>query len=257
MTIHKDLYSVTVRTKLNKEFSKRCKVNSQYSLRSFARSLCVDPTLLSRLMKGQRKVTTEMGERLFNELNFKLDQIQRISSKNLKESKSNEKKLIKDDLFLISDWYYFAILDLFSTEGFRQDKRWMAKRLDLSTSEFNSAFQQLIDKGHIVLDGEEFRVKTQSTSWVNNRRTSLEKKRYQKKILKQATQSIEKFDFSKRESSTLTLPANSYLIPEIKIQIQNFKNELRRLIESEGNYDEVYQVSINIFPLTKKIEDKK
>ena len=47
------------------------------------------------------------------------------------------------------------------------------------------------------------------------------------------------------------LKSGTLRFSEIKKRIQKFKNELRELIEASGDYEEVYQLSVSYFPLSR------
>lgn len=187
------------------------------------------------------------------EINIPLQKVNKLLRIVSNESKNSEKKINNKEFALISKWYFFAILDLFLLDNFVNDKVWMAKKVGLKMTEFNAAFQTLVDNGHIdEVDGE-FRVISQSTAWVNTKKTTRDRQNYQKQILEKAKEAVDTESFDRRENASLTLAANSNIIPEIKKKIQIFKDELREFIEEQGEYDEVYQLSVNFFPLTKVI----
>jgi hypothetical protein len=245
-----DLAQAEMRQIINQEYLKRCKTNPQYSLRSFAKYLQLDPTFLSRLMRGERRLTPSMTSRLCSQLNIKLTKTQRVLTK-LSESKQSERKLSGASFSTISRWYFFAILDLFLTTDFEPSSEFISKRLGLNISETKAAIEVLLNQGHLEWADNKLKVVTQSTIWSTQMTTSRERKEYQKQLLDLGRIAVDEVDYSARENASLTLPANSKLVPEIKQRIQNFKNELRQFIESYGDYDEVYQVAIAYYPLTK------
>lgn len=238
----------SLRRILNQEFISRCEKNPQYSLRSYARSVKIDPTHLSRLMKGQRPFTPPIIDRISTELDLDLSERRNLCKS---ESKNNAKKLNQQEFSNLSKWYFFAILDLFLLKDFKQDIKWIAHRLGLSVAETNAAMQVLIENGHVVVEKGRWVVSSQSTTNVSFVSTNSIKKNYQKQILRKAIDAIDEFDFNERENAGLTLAASRKVLPEVKKRIQKFKDELREFIEEYGDYDEVLQFSVAYFPLTK------
>jgi uncharacterized protein (TIGR02147 family) len=238
-----------IRTQLNHSFISKCEANPNYSLRAYARDLKIDPTLLSRLMKGQRSISKKMLNRLIVELDIPLNKTNLFTSMNIGPMKG--KRLIDGTFNPISKWYFFVILDLFLLPDFKSNAKWIAKKINLSLSETNAAIQVLSDMGHINTSTCPWTVNSQNTAWTNFTTTSREKMNYQKQLLDKAREAIDSVNFDRRENASLTLAASSKLIPEIKRRIQNFKNELREYIESQEKYDDVYQIVISYFPLTK------
>ena len=55
-----------------------------------------------------------------------------------------------------------------------------------------------------------------------------------------------------RDFSWLTLPADSRLLPEAKRMIRQFEDQLSEFLEAAGaEPDEVYRLSVQLFPLTE------
>ncbi len=241
---------IELRKILNETFLVRCERNSRYSLRAYAKSIGIDPTLLSRLMKGERAFSKQMIERLCRELDLPLNKSSRLLKPST-ESKANSKTLSDSSFSCISKWYFFAILDLFLLKDFKSEPYWIAEKIGLSVTETNAALQILIEQGHIESRNNKLFIRSQSTTWSNHKTTSRERISYQKQLLDCGKMALDDVDFEERENASLTLAASSKLIPEIKIKIQKFKDELREFIEANEDYDSVYQLVISYFPLTR------
>jgi transcriptional regulator with XRE-family HTH domain len=247
--------SYVLRQHLNRSFIAKCESNPNYSLRAYARDLEIDPTLLSRLMKGERSFSKKMTQRLLAELNLPLNESIKVLETPSKISIKGH--LLTENAFSpISKWYFFVILDLFLLPDFKSDAKWISQRIGLSQTETNAALQVLTDSGHINTSGKVWVTASQNTTWTNFTSTTRDRQNYQKQLLDKAKEAIDSVDFDLRENASLTLAASTKLIPEIKKRIQKFKNELRDLIESTEEYDEVFQVIIGYFPLTQKSEGK-
>lgn len=61
---------------LQDEFEKRCNKNKHYSLRSFSKSLDVEPSFLSKLLRGQRRFTDKSIVRFGSKLGLSPEEIQ-------------------------------------------------------------------------------------------------------------------------------------------------------------------------------------
>jgi transcriptional regulator with XRE-family HTH domain len=55
---------------LREELARRCQKNTQFSLRGFARMLEIEPSSLSKLLNGKRRITEAMLVRLAQKLNI-------------------------------------------------------------------------------------------------------------------------------------------------------------------------------------------
>lgn len=66
-----DLFPADLRAELQREFVKRRKSNRSYSLPAYAKYLDVDQCLLSKLMNGQRTISTTIAEKITPKLKIK------------------------------------------------------------------------------------------------------------------------------------------------------------------------------------------
>lgn len=237
---------------LNREYLSRSERNSRYSMRAFARSLSIDPSLLLRVMRGERSPSENVINLVSDQLDLAPDTVARLHARS-KESKVKQKKLGKPQFKPIAKWYFFAILDLFLLPDFKSNENWMAKKLGLPVTIINASLPILEEAGHIFKEEDQWVLNTASSTWVDYNKTNYERKSFQKQILSQGIKAIDEVEFDLRESASLSLPANSNLLPIIKSKIQLFKDDIRKLIEAEGNYDEVYQLYIGYFPLTRPV----
>ena len=74
---------------------------------------------------------------------------------------------------------------------------------------------------------------------------------YHKSILGLAQNKIETVDVKEREYSAITMAVNTKNLAKAKKLTEEFKEEMLQLLE-QGNLDEVYQLSIQLFPLSIK-----
>ena len=105
---------------LRDEFARRKRINPRYSLRAFARSVEVEHSTVSQLLRGTRPVTWKA--------------IQHIAS--------------------TMRWTGLAVLRVAEQPGFRFDSRAIAGRLRVSVDEVNVALADLCLFGLIELKGE-------------------------------------------------------------------------------------------------------
>jgi plasmid maintenance system antidote protein VapI len=240
---------------LQAELKRRSQRGHSYSMRAFARSLSIDQALLSRLIKGERRITPKMIVRLGQALNLSGEQLKKTlqhQAISISARSSGYKPLLDEDFEILSEWLHFAILELIQTVDFQSQSHWVAKRLRVTINEVNMAVERLVKRGLMTIDENGIWNATSpaGNTWTNTQTTEA-RKRLQKEILKEAVAKIDSTDFSLRENSSLTIAVNKKLIPEIKKRIQDFKNGLREFVEDFGDNDEVYQLAIAFFPLTE------
>ena len=77
---------------------------------------------------------------------------------------------------------------------------------------------------------------------------------YHKGILALAQNKIEQVSVDKRDFSSITMAINSKNLKNAKKLTQKYKEQMLELLES-GTLNEVYQLSIQLFPLTSGDEE--
>jgi hypothetical protein len=110
----------------------RRSINSSYSLRSFARALRTDHASLSRLMRGERRVTARTIRTLGPRLGLGPRQIDAC------RALENEA----------------CILDALTDPRFRPDSRWLAVTLNIPLEDINIALHGLLHKRLIEMSGQ-------------------------------------------------------------------------------------------------------
>ena len=136
---------------INRQFSLKKEVNPRFSLRSYAKLLGYEnPSLLSSVLKGERKLGPELAEKIAQQLNlssaeqkyFQLlilikyakNPTERMMYTDMLETSGPE--LVKtefsvsiDSFRFIEDWYHTAILEMIELKDFRYDLGVISRRL--------------------------------------------------------------------------------------------------------------------------------
>jgi uncharacterized protein (TIGR02147 family) len=158
-------------------------------------------------------------------------------------------QLNMDHYHVISEWYYFAILSLAETKGFKDDPEWIARRLNLTVTESKIALKRLArlgllkrnKNGHLVWAGIHFRTSNDIANM------SLRKSHYQNLDLARA--SLDKDSLETRDFSSMTMAIDPEKIPQAKDMIKKFRRTLSAFLES-GDKKEVYRICMQMFPLS-------
>ena len=95
----------------------RCRKNSGYSLRAFARSLGIVSSALSDILNRRRPITEKMKVRLGLALGLNLEDLNNFKSDRSIGARENSidksyRQISHDTFAIISDWYHYAILEL-------------------------------------------------------------------------------------------------------------------------------------------------
>ena len=150
----------------------------------------------------------------------------------------------------MSEWQYFAILNLSEVRGFKSDPRWVATRLGLSLERTTEAIDRLFRLGLLVdEDGKWRRAAPRYSTTDDVQNLALKGSHYQN--LKLAEASLDRDPIGARDFTWLTLPMDLSRIPEAKKLVRRFQDELSQAMSAEGaEPTEVYRMAIQFFPLT-------
>ncbi len=241
-----------IKNLVQEEFLRRVKSNKNYSLRSYAKSLDVDPSLLCKLFKGQRTLSSKMAMKLSHSLGLSTSEAKQRMAESFKLD--TEHNRIEDDVFIImSDWYHFAILELFKLDDFQSDPSWMAKTLGLKRFEVKLALERLERLKLIESCDEGYQILSPNNEWFNYSSTTTARRMMQKQLLSMAQEAVDRVDFNERSNSSLTIAINDEDLPLFKKKINEFINdsiELRNAQKKKKN--SIYQICVALFPLSRR-----
>lgn len=245
---------------LRAEYISRRQRNSSYSLRSFAKNLGVPASRLSELLSGKRKLTPALGLKIADRLlltpNLRdrlINGIRATHKNRLKIQQSaaqQEYKALSNDVFsTIADWYHFAILSLMETQTYKQDSRWIAQRLGISTVEVTGALDRLKRIG-LLSDSNGTLKPTHKQITTTHDVPSTALKKGHKQQIEMALAALLETPLEKRDITSMTMPINPKKLPLAKDLIRDFRRQMSQLLEDDA-CTEVYSLNVQLIPLSK------
>lgn len=246
------------RALLQEELLERCKKNPRYSLRSFAQSLKVGSSDLSKIIHGKRGLSDEMIVRLGTRLDLDPKAIEKYRAtakdkgpKRKGASASGDFATLSLDAFrVVSDWYPLAIVEMAKVRGFDPSPKAIAKALGLTVNEVTIAIERLVRLGMLeVTEDGKFVDLAGSTTAVTPDYTDAAKRKYQKQILEKAMAAIDNVPITQRDQSSMLMAVDSAKLDEARVLIKDFRRQLCRLLESGNNKDQVMFLSVSLFPV--------
>lgn len=153
----------------------------------------------------------------------------------------------------LADPIHFALLSIIELKDFKNDPSWIQARLlkDYSVADIEKALERLIGLGFIRESGATLE-KTHSN--VTNQWDVANKtvQAYHRNILAHASDAIEPTPVDSREYNSHSLTVRTRDIPAAKERIQEFVRKFIAEFEaSDQSGDQVYQMSVQLFPLTQ------
>ncbi|MGE0172911.1 MAG: TIGR02147 family protein [Oligoflexales bacterium] len=242
--------------------------DAKYSQRWLAkRANFQSPHLLSMIIAGKRSLSKDKVEQLAKALKLNhweteyFGIIVDLSHSDDAEVRKNLLNRIRisfqtglfsslddDGLEIFREWYIPAIRELVSLKDFQLSPAWIAEMLGIEAAEAEDALKLLIDKGFVEM--------TDSTLKRSEPSIHNHKKYYPMIINKYHMQMVEKsfkampLSVEKRYAECLTFAMPRRLMPHLREAIRRFFREIDTLVESHDGREEVYQLNVQLFPLT-------
>lgn len=152
-------------------------------------------------------------------------------------------------------WYHSAILALIYFFDFSDDFKLLSTKLDpmITAEEAERSIQLLKELELIKQDKNGIYRHTQNLITTGEQWRSQAISTFQAETLKMALRSLDYHTPVERDISTLTVTASRDDIKKIKEVTSRYRKEVLRIIEESETSEAVYQLNIQLFPLTKVI----
>lgn len=257
------------RTFLGNTLEDKVKKNAAFSLRSFARSLELSPSHLSRVLSGSKKLSVVMAGRVAQRLQLNrsetayfmlLIQLEMTKDESLRaeilktmssRSKSAQRKTLDLEAFkTIADWQHFAILSLIKTPNFQNDPQWIAKRLDIHPLEATHAIQRLltlnlIEKGPM---GELRAIESQDVTTSDDVVSTAIRENHRQQM-QRAMNALNRQPMDLREFNNLAVTMRPQDTERAKKLIRDFVDKFNEEMDANGG-TEVFQLNVQFFQST-------
>ncbi len=236
---------------LQEAFQARREKNPSYSLRAFSRDVGISPTTLCKVFRYERNLSPTNLKRLTAFLELSPFEVEKLSVRSLGKRKGEgrnlTRQLAEDEFRLISDWYYFAILNLAKTISCQAEARWVAKRLGISVVEAYGAIRRLERMGLVKKKGRRL-LRTSEPIRTTTEVPSSALKKFHRQQLELAIQAIGTVPVDRRSITSVTMALDPARLPMAKRKIEEFRVALSNFLEG-GEKKEVYLLSLQLFPL--------
>jgi uncharacterized protein (TIGR02147 family) len=168
-------------------------------------------------------------------------------------------KLGENQYEFFQKWYYSAVWAALDCRPFQGDPKDLGAILTppIGAKEAKAALKLLEDLKLIEHDATTGIYKAVGLNLTTGKEwRSVAIMQYQREMIKLAEESLERFKKEERDVSTLTMNIPEAAMPEIRELASEFRESLKKLVNGYSEYDRVYQLNIQMFPLTKRREKK-
>lgn len=153
-------------------------------------------------------------------------------------------------------WYYSAVWSIINCKPFDGDFSKLAN-LCVPPITISEAKQSIIllEKLKLIVKKEDgLYYTTEQNLTTGSKWISKVIENYQYEMIRLAEESISRFEKKDRDISTITLCIDEKHLPEIRDYISNFRSSLINLVNSYEGSSKVYQLNIQLFPLSSDLE---
>ena len=233
-------HTMNLQSILKTELAARSKRNPNYSMRSFAKFLEMDPSLLSKFLNGKRNLSIKTRRKIGEKINLPLNLVE--------GDKGSDDNLLR----YFSDIRYKLILELMNLDEFRPNAEWVSDQLEIPLVTTLTLLEDLqrmkmlsIDEGNnwtnLTNVGEDIIEDEDEGMFMN--------KTYQKEFFDQVYKALDRVEYEKREHSAVMVATDADMIQEVKQRIASFRSEMLDLLNQSQKKNTVFQLAISFSPL--------
>lgn len=252
----KEIYYLS---KIKEEFSRKQRVNEQYSLRAYARDLGVHPSTLSQVMKGNRALPLKdslnvvknlklgpMDKTLFMESLYR----RKTSIDDIEINPLNERFMLDESYYkALAEWEHFAVLELYELANFQATNDDIARKLKITPNRTEVVVTNLLTCGLLVRDDAGLLIRAHSSVRTTEDVKSQALHESHKETLNMGLNKLEEIEVEFRDFSSTTVAIDLEKLTEAKTIIREFRQKMEALLR-DGNKTDLYQLAIQFFPLT-------
>lgn len=230
---------------------------------------------LSMILRGERRVTLSVMEKLVPSLDLSKNEeayiFELVRFCNAKNSQSKERAfetlkalrysskvaVSKSQSEFYSQWYFGVLRELVNIREIHMESvKQIAEHLEpqVSVKELKQALRTMEKIGILYKDSRGIFHNRDNVISAGNDFDKYQLVQLMKKNLELASNAIDNTPHEKRELSSLTISINEKAYGEIKRKLANVRREILTLASESKNPTDVYQLNMQLFPLTIGVE---
>lgn len=251
--------------------------NSIVSYRYISNKTKIDASNIAKVVQGKRNLSIGMARELAHFFKLKKRDGRYLESlvKLAKTSDDLKRQQIFNDLMKIRNvspqkieakqydlyqkWYHMAILAQLHYFEFTDDYKRLAMSLDpeISEKKAKESIDLLMELGLIKKNDDGKFIHTHTLISTGEEWRSIAIKTFQRDMLELALRSLDHHHQQHRDISTITITGSHEDIEKIKSETKKFRKNVLRIAEDSEVCEHVYQLNVQLFPLTKVSKNDK
>ena len=258
---------------LKADLTKRKEKNPGFSLRSMAEKLSVSSSTLIRIFNGKRNISENMLPRFIRFLGLRSKEADYFThSVRFRQARSEQQRMEEYNMLVklrsgkvkeiaearhafYDEWYVTAIRELLRFYPFKGDFQALSRMLNPSirVHEARRAVRLLVDLGLVYQTGDSYTVLDNyiSTGSVWHGPAV---QRFHRATLLKAVEGLQAIPRQERDYSTMTMCCSADGYRRVRELLKKTRAELAGIEETDRQRNRVYQVNLQVFPLSKPYE---
>lgn len=252
------------------EFSRRKRVNSNYSLRAFARDLDCPPSRLSEILSGKAGLSVNRAEHIATKIGLAgnsracftlaVEQVHGKSRASKIYAKEELDRILQDvdskfslsRFRMIADWYFMAILEGLKVPKVQRSVQKLAKLIGIKETTAQEAVASLVDMGVIQKRGRRFGL-TSENLYIGEQVPSSAIRHFHEQILSKARYALLNHPVKDREFSASMIAIDAGKIAEFKSELLDLRRKFCKSVTTSSlKKDDLYCLSIQFFHLREE-----
>jgi len=256
-------------------FREKKNTTRYFSTRYFAGKTGIkSPNFFKRVIDGKRNLTTQASEKIVSALSLSekesiyfrhLEAFNQAKSASEKQehytvmislmNQVEQYRLKADQYAFYEKWYTSAVRELICMHDFQDDFKTVASRItpSITTTQARSSVRLLLRLGMIEKLPDGAYRQTKAAIRTAPAVQSLALRQFYRQILDCAKDSIDSYDKTQRYLSGMTVGVSQACYDIIVTEIEALKDRLATIVAKDKNSEQVYQISMNVFPLSKPV----
>ena len=258
---------------LKADFQERKSRNPAFSIRAMAAKLELNSSTLTRIFNEKRNIGKNLMPRFVKFLGLRSREAEyfyhlvtfcQAKSEHQRMAEYRElahlrngrvKEVAQSRYAFYEEWYFSAVRELLRFYPFSGDYQALGKMLDppITVQEAKRAINLLLKLGFIDHFNHAFAVRDTSIStgevWQG---TAIQ--RFHQETLGKAVEAVERIPRQERDFSTMTMCYSAEGYKKARELLKRTREELARIEECDPQRNRVYQVNMQLFPLSKPHE---
>ena len=163
-------------------------------------------------------------------------------------------KMDKAQFRIFREWHHSAILEMVALKDFRPIPDWISKRLGglVTPAQVTESLKLLVEVGLLVKTANGYRQRDPLIT-TDDEVQDMMVKMYHLQMLKLSANMLSVLSGAQRDVSALTFSIKREDFPNLKKHLQLMRKELLDFSAKAGEAEEVVQVNIQLYPLTRGV----